>query len=76
MAPQFQKGDTVRYKPVGGPDSNTPESSGVVKDILTEPGRQADRNVQASEENPRYEIENCNTGKVTTIFECNILGKA
>ncbi|KAJ2915624.1 hypothetical protein MD484_g4787, partial [Candolleomyces efflorescens] len=76
MAPQFQKGDSVRYKPVGGPDSNTPQSVGVVKDVLTQPGKQADRNVQASEENPRYEIENSNTGKITTIFEANILGKA
>ncbi|RXW23111.1 hypothetical protein EST38_g2748 [Candolleomyces aberdarensis] len=76
MAPQYQKGDSVKYKPIGGPDSNTPESFGEVKDVLTEPGRQADRNVQASEDNPRYEIQNFNTGKVTTIYECNILGKA
>ncbi|KAJ3535736.1 hypothetical protein NMY22_g6353 [Coprinellus aureogranulatus] len=75
MAPQYQKGETVRYKPVGGPDSNTPESTGTIKDVLTQPGRQADRNVQASEEDPRYEIENSNTGKVTTIYEKNILGK-
>ena len=25
-------------------------------DVLTEPGHQAGRNVQASEENPRYEV--------------------
>lgn len=39
-----------------GPDSNTPESTGTIKDVLTEPGRQADRNVQASEDDPRYEV--------------------
>ncbi|RXW15974.1 hypothetical protein EST38_g9880 [Candolleomyces aberdarensis] len=76
MAPQFQEGDSVRYKPIGGPDSNTPESVGVVRSVLTAPGRQADRNVQASEESPRYEIENSNTGKFTTIYEANILGLA
>ncbi|KAF6749875.1 hypothetical protein DFP72DRAFT_1072787 [Ephemerocybe angulata] len=76
MAPQYKKGDTVSYKPVGGPDSNTSETTGTITDVLTEPGRQADRNVQASEDDPRYEIENSNTGKMTTIYEKNILGKA
>ncbi|KAJ3535731.1 hypothetical protein NMY22_g6352 [Coprinellus aureogranulatus] len=61
MAPQFKVGETVRYKPVGGPDSNTSETTGTIKDVLTEPGRQADRNVQASEDDPRYEIENSNS---------------
>ncbi|MCL6358405.1 DUF2945 domain-containing protein [Pectobacterium parmentieri] len=75
MAPQYKKGQSVRYKPVGGPDSNTSESVGVIRDVLTEPGRQADRNVNASEDDPRYEIENSNTGKLTTIYEKNILGK-
>jgi hypothetical protein len=77
MAPQYKKGETVRYKPVGGlhfflsdgvaglinilytnvgPDSNTPETVGTITDVLTEPGRQADRNVNASEEDPRYEV--------------------
>ncbi|KAJ6577877.1 hypothetical protein B0H19DRAFT_570556 [Mycena capillaripes] len=72
--PQYKKGQTVRYKPVGGPDSNTSETVGTIHDVLTEPGRQADRNVNASEEDPRYEIENSNTGKLTTIYEKNILG--
>jgi hypothetical protein len=39
-----------------GPDSNTSESTGKITDVLTEPGRQADRNVQASEDRPRYEV--------------------
>ncbi|ROT38437.1 hypothetical protein SODALDRAFT_339845 [Sodiomyces alkalinus F11] len=74
--PMYKTGDQVRYKPVGGPESQTSESTGIIKDVLTEPGRQAQRNVQASEEEPRYEIENSNTGKTTTIFESNILGSA
>ncbi|KAJ7629146.1 hypothetical protein B0H17DRAFT_1217789 [Mycena rosella] len=74
--PQYKKGQNVRYKPIGGPDSNTPESVGTINDVLTEPGVQADRNVNASEEDPRYEIQNSNTGKVTTIYEKNILGVA
>ncbi|KAF3492090.1 uncharacterized protein GIQ15_01607 [Arthroderma uncinatum] len=57
-----------------GPDSNTSESVGCIKSVLTEPGNQAGRNVNASEDNPRYEVENQNTGKTTTIYEENILG--
>jgi hypothetical protein len=39
-----------------GPNSNTSESVGLIKDVLTEPGQQAGRNVNASVENPRYEV--------------------
>ncbi|KAJ9152317.1 hypothetical protein NKR19_g4567 [Coniochaeta hoffmannii] len=74
--PQYKEGQKVQYKPVGGPNSNTSESVGTIKGVLTEPGNQAGRNVNASEEQPRYEIENANTGKTTTIYEENILGKA
>ncbi|KAK3988991.1 hypothetical protein QBC44DRAFT_242605 [Cladorrhinum sp. PSN332] len=70
----FSPGQTVRYKPVGGPDSNTSESRGTIKNVLTEPGQQAGRNVNASIDNPGYEIENMNTGKTSTIYERNILG--
>ncbi|KAI1189650.1 hypothetical protein F5B17DRAFT_390824 [Nemania serpens] len=56
MAPKYESGQNVRYKPVGGPDSNTSESTGVIKGVLTEPGTQASRNVQASENEPRYEV--------------------
>ncbi|KAJ2935140.1 hypothetical protein H1R20_g1963, partial [Candolleomyces eurysporus] len=76
MAPMYQEGQFVRYKPVGGPDSNTPESVGTIRGVLTEPGVQADRHVQASEEEPRYEVENKNTGKRTAIFQKNIIGVA
>lgn len=65
----------VTYKPIGGPNTNTPESTGKIMDVLTEPGVQADRNVQASPANPRYEIVNDNTGKTTTIYETSILGR-
>ncbi|KAJ4232369.1 hypothetical protein NW757_013830 [Fusarium falciforme] len=71
---RYKTGQSVRYKPVGGPDSQTSETVGVITDVLTEPGIQADRNVQASPDSPRYEIQNSNTGKVTTIYEANILG--
>ncbi|OTB08458.1 hypothetical protein M426DRAFT_184238 [Hypoxylon sp. CI-4A] len=72
----YKTGQTVRYKPVGGPNSNTSESTGKITDVLTEPGVQADRNVQASADEPRYEIQNDNTGKKTAIYEKNILGTA
>ncbi|KAL2007268.1 hypothetical protein VTN00DRAFT_8706 [Thermoascus crustaceus] len=71
--PQYRNGQTVLYKPVGGPDSQTSESVGTVRSVLTQPGNQANRNVDASEDMPRYEVENNNTGKLTTIYERNIL---
>ncbi|KAB8071735.1 hypothetical protein BDV29DRAFT_159232 [Aspergillus leporis] len=74
--PQYRNGQSVHYKPIGGPDSKTPESIGTIKSVLTNSGNQAGRNVDASEDNPRYEIENQNTGKLTSIFEKNILGPA
>ncbi|KAI1369126.1 hypothetical protein F5Y08DRAFT_352881 [Xylaria arbuscula] len=76
MAPKYHNGDSVRYKPVGGPGSNTSESTGRIMSVLTEPGVQADRNVQASASEPRYEIQNDNTGKLTSVYEANILGRA
>ncbi|KAL4877764.1 hypothetical protein BJY04DRAFT_197194, partial [Aspergillus karnatakaensis] len=39
-----------------GRDSNTSTSTGKIMSVLTEPGRQADRNVDASEQKPRYEV--------------------
>jgi hypothetical protein len=43
-----------------GPDSQTSETVGVITDVLTEPGIQADRNVQASPDSPRYEVMEAN----------------
>ncbi|OJJ52230.1 hypothetical protein ASPSYDRAFT_164954 [Aspergillus sydowii CBS 593.65] len=74
--PRYTNGQSVQYKPVGGPESRTSVSTGTIKSVLTEPGNQADRYVDASEGNPRYEIENNNTGKLTTVYEGNILGEA
>lgn len=39
-----------------GPDSNTSESTGVIKSVATEPSNMADRNVNASVEEPTYEV--------------------
>ncbi|KXX81642.1 Uncharacterized protein prl65 [Madurella mycetomatis] len=57
----FKTGQTVRYKPVGGPESNTSESVGKITGVLTEPGQQAGRNVNASADSPRYEASRCFT---------------
>ncbi|KAI0541489.1 hypothetical protein GGR58DRAFT_497991 [Xylaria digitata] len=76
MAPKYHNGQIVRYKPVGGPGSNTSESTGKITDVLMEPGMQANRNVQASASEPRYEIQNDNTGKLTSVYEANIIGRA
>ncbi|EEP78377.1 predicted protein [Uncinocarpus reesii 1704] len=74
--PRYEEGMDVRYKPVGGPDSQTSVSTGTVMSIATEPTQQAGRNVSASDADPRYEIRNSNTGKTTTVYEKNILGEA
>ncbi|KAK2766811.1 hypothetical protein FQN54_006125 [Arachnomyces sp. PD_36] len=75
--PQYRTGQSVLYKPVGGPEStNTSESTGTIMGVSTQDTQQAGRNVQASQEHPRYEVKNDNTGKSTTIYEDNILGPA
>lgn len=50
-----------------GPGSNTSESTGVILDVLTEPGMQASRNVQASMQEPRYEVRDTLHAKVTAV---------
>ncbi|EED19631.1 conserved hypothetical protein [Talaromyces stipitatus ATCC 10500] len=72
--PQYRVNDSVRYKPVGGPQSQTSETVGVIKEVLTSPGNLTGRQVQASAEDPRYEIENSHTQKRTAIKESNIIG--
>jgi hypothetical protein len=59
-----------------GRESNTSETVGVVRQVITEPGSLTGRQVQASNDNPRYEVENSNTGKRTAIKESNILAPA
>lgn len=75
--PEFQQGDSVRYKPVGGtfsphfpffslypysvlnlsgPDSNSSESVGVIRQVRTASSNMTGRNVEASGEDPRYEV--------------------
>jgi hypothetical protein len=39
-----------------GPQSHTSETVGVIKDVLTSPGNLTGRQVQASAEDPRYEV--------------------
>ncbi|KAI0023837.1 hypothetical protein F4780DRAFT_25591 [Xylariomycetidae sp. FL0641] len=75
MAPRYKKGQHVAYKPTGvGITTNSPDTTGKITDVLTEPSMQAERNVDASKMAPRYEIVNDNTGKATNIFEENIVG--
>ncbi|KAH8695257.1 hypothetical protein BGW36DRAFT_299075 [Talaromyces proteolyticus] len=74
--PQYKVNQQVRYKPVGGPESHTSETVGKIQKVITEPGNLTGREVAASAEVPRYEIENSNTGKRTAIKEPNILGPA
>ncbi|EOD52287.1 hypothetical protein GTA08_BOTSDO01555 [Neofusicoccum parvum] len=74
--PLYNVGQQVRYKAIGGPDSNTPSTVGTIMTVITEPSRMTGHNVQASEEDPRYEIKNDHTGKKSAIFETNILGPA
>ncbi|TEB29699.1 hypothetical protein FA13DRAFT_1793004 [Coprinellus micaceus] len=65
MAPQYKAGETVRYKPKSGPSSDAYEAeiTGTIK------------NIQASQDDSRYEIENLSTGEITTIQEKDIVGK-
>ncbi|OKL63520.1 hypothetical protein UA08_01665 [Talaromyces atroroseus] len=62
--PQYKVNDQVRYKPVGGPQSNTSETTGVIKEVLTASGNLTGRQVHASPQSPRYEIRN--RSKMTT----------
>ncbi|KAJ3368886.1 hypothetical protein GGF31_006021 [Allomyces arbusculus] len=68
-------GDHVRYRPVGGGDSNTTESQGVVEEIVTEEKHVGTVNVHATPEMPRVAIRNDHTDKVTAYRPENILGR-
>ncbi|KAJ5467738.1 hypothetical protein N7475_005490 [Penicillium sp. IBT 31633x] len=66
--PQYKEGDKVSYKPVGGPNSRTSSSVGVVRETMS--GR------SASDNETRYKIENMHTHKSSNIKESNIEGPA
>ncbi|KAJ6093201.1 hypothetical protein N7486_008490 [Penicillium sp. IBT 16267x] len=74
--PMFHQGQRVNYKPVGGPDSHTSQSTGIIREVTTKPTNLTGRSVAASEEEPRYEIENEKTRKSSAVKEANILGPA
>ncbi|RJE19345.1 hypothetical protein PHISCL_08317 [Aspergillus sclerotialis] len=54
--PLYRNGQSVQYKPIGGPEGPATESVGTIRSVLTHPGSQANRNVNASEDQPRYEV--------------------
>ena len=75
--PEFQQGESVRYKPIGGtfsslfyippclcllctnslgPETNSSESVGVIRQVRTTDSNMTNRNVAASSEEPRYEV--------------------
>ncbi|KAJ9644057.1 hypothetical protein H2201_004426 [Coniosporium apollinis] len=73
MSEKYQEGDRVSYKPVGGPDSNTSISTGIILSVLKQDTEMDGRTMHASENHVRYEIENVNTGKAAAVFEENII---
>ena len=75
MSEEFQEGDRVVYRPVGGAMQTT---IGVIRKIITEPEPAGSRVnvVKASDEHPRYVIYNEHTGKETPYKKENILEKA
>ncbi|KAJ5644793.1 hypothetical protein N7507_010804 [Penicillium longicatenatum] len=74
--PSFHEGQRVNYKPVGGPNSNTSTSTGVIREVATEPTTLTGRSVAASDKEPRYQIENEKTRKSSAVKEANIIGPA
>ncbi|MBW4513265.1 MAG: DUF2945 domain-containing protein [Scytonematopsis contorta HA4267-MV1] len=57
MTEEFKKGDHVEWKTSQG------ETTGKVKEKLTEPTEIKKHHVAASEENPQYLVESDKTGK-------------
>ncbi|CAI7627734.1 unnamed protein product [Penicillium manginii] len=54
--PHFREGQRVNYKPVGGPNSNTNKSIGVIHNVCTSKSSLTGRIVEASEAEPCYEV--------------------
>jgi hypothetical protein len=59
-----------------GAASNTSQSIGIIREVSTGDTNMTGRNVAASADEPRYEIENMNTHKRSAIKESNIEGPA
>ncbi|PYH91844.1 hypothetical protein BO71DRAFT_384700 [Aspergillus ellipticus CBS 707.79] len=84
--PDYAEGDTVRYKPIGGPASKTAEAIGIIREVIpqattttasgtaTTTGRSS--GTATGGEVLRYGIENSHTHKRSTIKESSILGPA
>ncbi|KAJ6138495.1 Protein of unknown function DUF2945 [Penicillium samsonianum] len=68
MHPRYKEGDKVSYKPVGGAQSRTSKSVGVIREMKG--GR------SSTDDEPRYKIENMHTHKSSNIKEGNIEGPA
>ncbi|KAF4762326.1 hypothetical protein HAV15_005622 [Penicillium sp. str.  len=66
--PRYKEGQKVSYKPVGGAQSRTSMSTGLILENLG--GR------SSSDDEPRYKIENLHTHKSSSIKEGNIKGPA
>ncbi|KAH9926822.1 hypothetical protein B0H21DRAFT_763935 [Amylocystis lapponica] len=60
----YQKGDKVEYRAIGGASDNVSHSTGTIQDVTT-----------AEDGTNRYTIKNENTGKSTTYQEMNIVRK-
>ncbi|KFZ02513.1 hypothetical protein V500_00150 [Pseudogymnoascus sp. VKM F-4518 (FW-2643)] len=54
VSPKYENGQVVFYKPIGGPNSETSESTGIITGVLTQPGQQANVQVTASAAQPRF----------------------
>ncbi|PUU74099.1 hypothetical protein B9Z19DRAFT_1001760 [Tuber borchii] len=74
-SPKYMEGQKVEYHPIGGEHSSrTSTSTGKIIRVITEPDAagSARVTVNASPHDPRYEIENDNTGKRSAVKEDNI----
>ncbi|KAH8426878.1 DUF2945 domain-containing protein [Aspergillus melleus] len=72
--PTYSEGDKVRYKALGGLDSKTSATVGIIREVRTSPINLMGRHIAASKDDPRYEIENEHTHKTSAIKETSIIG--
>jgi len=61
---QFNTGDFVEYRPIGGAHDNVSHSKGEIENVF-----------ESGDGHIRYAIRNENTGKTTNYQESNIVGK-